>query len=292
MGWPAVFAELLAHAAQVGGAGVFGLVDAVAEAGDLLLGGEHVLHVFDGVGAGLVDGVEQAHHGFIGAAVQRALERADGAGDGGVNVGEGGGDDAGGEGGGVQFVVGVQDEGDVESAGGGLGGLFAVEHPQEVAGVGEGAVGRNDFEALADAVVDGDDHGDLRGEVVGLAHVGVVRVVLFVGVVEAERRHGSSQHLHRRGGGGKGAQQVDDALVEGAGQGQLRREFAQLEFAGQAAVPEQVGGLLEAGVLGQLVDVDAAIGEHARFSVNPADSGVGGNNSFKTLTSDSSGHSL
>ena len=87
--------------AQVGGAGVFGLVNAVAEAGDLLLGGEHVLHVFDGVGAGLVDGEEQAHHAFVGAAMERALERADGAGNCGVNVGEGSGDDAGGEGGGV-----------------------------------------------------------------------------------------------------------------------------------------------------------------------------------------------
>jgi hypothetical protein len=72
----------------VGGAGVFGLVDAVAEAGDLLLGGQHVLHVFDRVGAGLVDGVEQAHDALVGAAVQRALERADGAGDGRVDVGQ------------------------------------------------------------------------------------------------------------------------------------------------------------------------------------------------------------
>ena len=77
-----------------------------------------------------------------------------------------------------------------------------------------------------------------------------------------------------------------------AGKGELRREFAQFEFAGQAAVPQQVGGLFKAGALGEFVDVDAAVGQYARFSINEANSGIGGNNSFKTLTSDSSGHSL
>ncbi len=248
--------------------------------------------VFDGVGAGLVDGVEQAHHAFIGAAVERALERADGAGNGGVNVGEGGGDDAGGEGGGVQFVVGVEDEGDVEGAGGGFRGLDAVEHPEKIAGVVERAVGGDDFKAFAEAVVDGHDHGDLRGEVVGLAHIGVVGVVFLVGVVKAERRHGSSQHFHGRGGGRKAAQHVDDALVEGAGKGELRLELAQVELVGQVTIPEEIGGFLEGGVFGQLVNVDAPIGQHARFSVDPADAGVRCNNSFQTLSSDSSGHSL
>jgi len=53
-------------------------------------------------------------------------------------------------------------------------GFSPVSNPQEIAGVGERAVGRDDLETLADAVVDGDQHGDLRGEVVGLADVGVV----------------------------------------------------------------------------------------------------------------------
>jgi len=45
----------------------------VAEAGDLLLGGQHILHVFDRVGASLVDFVEQAHDAFVGAAMERSL---------------------------------------------------------------------------------------------------------------------------------------------------------------------------------------------------------------------------
>jgi len=40
------------------------------------------------------------------------------------------------------------------------------------------------------------------------------------------------------------------------------------------------------------MNVDAAIGQHTRVPVNPADSGVGRNNSFQTLPSDSSRHSF
>src|SRR6266851_4978540 len=102
------------RAAEVGRAGIFGVVDAMAEAGDFFLLGEHLLHVFDWVGAGFFDGVEEAHGGLVGSAVEGAFEGADGTGDGGVDVGEGGGDDAGGEGAGVKFVVGVEDKRDVE----------------------------------------------------------------------------------------------------------------------------------------------------------------------------------
>ncbi len=205
---------------------VFRLVDTVAESGDLLLGSQHVLHIFHRVRPGLVDGVEQAHDAFVGATVQRALQRANRARDSRVNVGEGCGDDAGGKGGCVQLVVGMKNECDIECAGSCIRGLDAIEHPEKIAGVAERTIGRNDFETFAKPVVDGDDHGDLRGQVVGFADIGIVRVVFFVGVVKAERRHRSSQHLHGSRGGGKRAQHFHDALIERPGQGQLRRELA------------------------------------------------------------------
>jgi hypothetical protein len=209
-----------------------------------------------------------------------------------MNVGQGGGDDAGGKGGGVQLVFGVQHQRHVQRLDGRFRGLDPVQHPQEVGGVVERAVGRHNLQALAQAVVDGHDHGDLRGQVVALAHVGVVGVVFLVGVVKAERGDRGAQHLHGRGRGGNAAQHVDDAEVQPPGQRQLRLELAQGELVGQNAVPEQVGGLLEGRVLGQLVDVDSAVGQHARFSVDPADAGVCRDNSFQTLPSDSSRHSL
>ena len=184
----------------------------------------------------------------------------------------------------------MQNQRDIERPGGRFRGLDAVQHPQKIGRVAQRAVGRHDLLALADAVVNGHDHGDLRGQVVGLAHVGVVGVVLFVGVVEAERRNRRAQHFHGRGRGRKAAQQVDDPLVERPRQSQLGGKFAQRELVGKDAVPEQIGGFLEGRVLRQLVDIDAPIGQHARLSIDPANSGVRRNNSFQTLTSDSSGH--
>src|SRR5450631_1844598 len=102
-----------------------------------------------------------------------------------MDVRECGGDNAGGKGGSVQFVVGVQYQRDVQGSRGSLRWLYAVQHPQKVSGVGERAVGRNDLKPFAHSVVDGDDHGDLRSQVIGLAHIGVVGVVFLVGVVEA-----------------------------------------------------------------------------------------------------------
>jgi len=62
-------------------------------------GRDHLVKPWSGV-VGDGDLVHRVHNGFVGAAVQRALERADGSGDGAVDAREGGGDDARGEGGG------------------------------------------------------------------------------------------------------------------------------------------------------------------------------------------------
>jgi len=93
------------------------------------------------VGALGVDSLENLEDLFVGPAVERALERADGGGDGGVHIGKRGGGDARGEGGGVQFMIGVQDERDVKGALGGFGGSGAVQLEQKIRGVRERAVG-------------------------------------------------------------------------------------------------------------------------------------------------------
>ena len=59
---------------------------------------------------------------------------------------------------------------------------------------------------------------------------------------------------------------------------------------GEFAEPEEVGGLFEGGALGELVDVDAAVGENAGVAVDPADGGAGGDDAFQAFRCDSSGH--
>ena len=52
---------------------------------------------------------------------------------------------------------------------------------------------------------------------------------------------------------------------------------------GKLPEPEQVAGLFEIGVVGEFVDVDAAIRENSPFAIDVADLGVGSNNSFQSL---------
>ena len=64
--------------------------------------------------SGRADFFEHVDDAFVGAAVQRPFERADGGADRRVHVAERRGDDTGGEGRGIEPVLGVQDVGHVE----------------------------------------------------------------------------------------------------------------------------------------------------------------------------------
>jgi hypothetical protein len=70
----------------------------------------------------------------------------------------------------------------------------------------------------------------------------------------------------------------------------LRCEFLQFRFGGQRAEPEQVSRLFKGRVDGEFVDVDAAIGENSGLAVDPANTRVGGDNAFESLSSYCSRH--
>ena len=103
-------AEIARHLAQVRGPRVFGLVDAMAEAGDLLLARELAANeVVDALAARVLAEVEQhPHHVGVGAAVQRPFERADRRDDRRIDVGQRGRGHASRKRRGVQLVIGVQ----------------------------------------------------------------------------------------------------------------------------------------------------------------------------------------
>ena len=65
-------AQLLGEHAQVRGARIFGAVDAMAEAGDLHLARQRVLHALDG-GLFVAQVQQPLDDVLVGAAVQRAL---------------------------------------------------------------------------------------------------------------------------------------------------------------------------------------------------------------------------
>ena len=101
--------ELARGAAQDARPRVLGAVHAVPEAHQPLAAVEQVLHVRLGV-AGALDVLDHPEHARRRAAVQRAGEGADRAGQRCGHVGPGRGDDAGGEGGGVHAVLGGRDQ--------------------------------------------------------------------------------------------------------------------------------------------------------------------------------------
>ena len=124
---PRRLCHALGHAPQDTGASVVHLVHAVAEAGHARLGiGPLVLGqsgpsaqatLDEGFRPGRVLDLEQ--HGqnvLVGPAVARPLEGGDGRDDRGVEIGQGRHRDAGGEGGGVELVVRVERQDDVEDS--------------------------------------------------------------------------------------------------------------------------------------------------------------------------------
>src|SRR2546428_13974898 len=63
-------------------------------------------------------------------------------------------------------------------------------------------------------------------------------------------------------------------------------EFLELVARGQLAEPQQIAGFLEIGVVGQFVNVNATVGQHALFPVDVADAGSGGDHSLQAFCGD------
>jgi len=180
-------------------------------------------------------------------------------------------------------MVGMQHQRDVERLGGRLGWLFAVEHPEEVRRVRERGVRLHDLLALANAVEERDDHGDLRGEAEALADVGGVQHGLLVGIVDGEQRDCRAEDLHRARGLGQAGEEFNHIVGELPRGRQLVREIIELRSRGQASIPKQKSRLFEGRLLRELVDVDATIGQNPFASVDETDRGIIGNDVLQTL---------
>src|SRR5215207_3217176 len=277
-----VAAEALGDVVEDGRPGVPGLVDAVAEAHHLLLAAQLLADPVGGPVGG-ADLVEHLPDLGDGPAVQRALEGGDGGGGRGVHVGQGGRGDPAGEGGGVQGVVGVQDQDDVEVAGDLGVGLLAGQGVEGVGRDAEVVAGLDRVRAGPQPLVGGDDLGGLGHQPVGLAQVGRWRL-LVVGVEGGRGRHRRPQRRHGAGPLGQGADQLDQQGLEDALGPEGRDRLGQLGRGRQLQVVQEVDGLLEGGVLGQVGDVVAGVEELALPAVDVRDPGLGGDHALESLT--------
>src|ERR1700688_145103 len=77
--------------------------------------------------------------------------------------------------------------------------------------------------------------------------------------------------------------------------GQALLQILQLALIGQAAKPKQVAGLFKIRMIGQFMNIDAAIGKNSTVSIDIANAGIGGDNSFHAFGAGGAGdagHSL
>ena len=199
------------------------------------------------------------------------LEGRDGRDNARVEVREGRGRDGGGEGPRVHRVVRVQDERDVHDPGRPVVRLQARDHPEVVLRCGILRVRLHDPLSTADPVEGGNDRRDFRGEPHGLPEVRLPRHVAQFRVEGSKGRHGGPQRVDGRGVLREDLQEGHD----GVGDGPVRREVAaegrELLPVREAAVPEEVRGLLERGELREVPDVVPAVQESTLDAVDHAD---------------------
>jgi hypothetical protein len=244
------------------GAGVAGLVDPVAEAHDPLLAGQGVLDPALGVLGG-ADLLQELPGFLVGPAVERALERADRRDRPRIDVREGRDRHPPREGRGVQLVLGVEDQREVERRPHGLGGDLPREHVEEIGGVVEVGPRRDRLLARGDAVERGDRGRDLREHPLGLADVGGV-VGDRDGQVRVEvphQAHRGSQHVHRVDALGDLAVDIDEGRSEPALGADPAVERFQFRDGRQFPVEQQIRDFLVPDGPGQVLDGVPAIGQ-------------------------------
>src|SRR6185437_14883831 len=154
---------ILGQFLQNRGARIFDLVDAMPQAHDLLFVSDGVVETGTDV-VGRTDLVEHVQHLFVGAAVQRAGERADGGTDHRIGIGQRRAGDAAAERRGVHRVFGVQNQASVEYLADGRRWLLLGEHVIEVRGVAEVIAWHDRGVAMPEAMKGGDDGGQLGDE--------------------------------------------------------------------------------------------------------------------------------
>ena len=262
------------------GARVFGAVDAVSEAHDLLLIGKRIQHpvlnLFDA--ANLHQVLDDA---FVGAAVQRAFERADGRDNRRIHVRQRRRRHPRRERRSVQFMVGVQDEGHVHRSRRHVVRLCAVQRVKKVAGNRQVRARRDRLQSVAYALKGGNDDRESRRQANGFAQVGGARHVAGLFVVKRQRRDYRAQHVHRVCRLRDGADQLLNPVGELALAADLLFEVVEFAASRQAQIPEQVDDFLERGVLGEVVNVVSGVDQAAFNAVHVAERRLRGDDAFE-----------
>src|SRR5439155_22708120 len=223
-------------------------IDAVAEAHDELFRGDEIEYASFRL-IGRRESFYQLHGCLIGAAVQRAAQRADGAGYSRIKVGYGRGDRPRGEGGGVEFVFGIENERYIDGAPVQVVGLFAVDQMEKVAGAAViVGLGLYAFTVISSDVMPVDQDGtEATGQPIGDGDLISAR---SFSLQRPEHGAAGPHDVHRMRAAGYLFKNGFKLRGEPA---QSRKRFfviAQFALIWQTAVDEEIGDFLERRVFG------------------------------------------
>ena len=267
--------ELGREGLQVLGPRVLRLVDAVPEAHHLLLvRGLGVVPRLDLVHR--PDGRELLEDALVGPAVEGPEERTDGAAARGVGVVLGRRHDAAREGARVHGVLGVQDQRAVEGPHRDVVGSLTVEAPEEVRGRGEVGLGLDVLLAGAHALERCHEDGSARDHpAAGLVLRGRVAQV-GLGADHPQTREAGLEGLHGVGRGGHRLDHLHQRLRQLPQPAEIRLERRELLRGRQLPIEKQPRHLLVSAVGRQVLDLVAAVLQHARLPIDEADGRLGG----------------
>ncbi len=206
--------------------------------------------------------------------MQAARQGAHPRGHPGVDVGLGGDGLAAGEGGGVEGMVRVQGQADIQVVGGLRVCFGACQHVEEVGRVLQVFSWSQGLQPRTDAVPGRHQGGEAGDEPHGLFRLLMPVGGYGLGVVHGQHGYRGLQHVHGGGLMGPVFHAVDDepgglALVL-----YLAAEVIQLGPAGQAAKEEQKGGLHVGGPVGQILHPITPVDQDPLFAVDEADGRV------------------
>ncbi len=258
------------------GARIGDFIDAVAKTHNELLRRDHFQHAsFRGVRRR--EFLDQRHCRFVGAAVQRPAQRADGARHRRIEIGQRRYDRARSEGRGVEFMLGVENERHVDGAADKLVGLLAVEQMEKVAGGGLVVGFGVDVLTARVEMVPIKQHRAKTGR--QPVCDGELIVTEPFGLECAEHRAAGAHNVHRM----RVARDLFEHPFQGSRQpaqaAQFGPVFEQVALLGEPPIDQKIGDLFEARMLGEIVDGIAPVGEPFALFADGRDRRLSGDDS-------------
>jgi hypothetical protein len=111
--------------------------------------------------------------------------------------------------------------------------------------------------------------------IMGLPEDAVVHVA-SVRIGDPESGHHRPERIHGGESGHELRKELDDLRWEPALGAERAANFVELLAPGETPLPKKEAHLFEGGVVGELVDVDTAIGEDPAFAIDETDRRIGG----------------